>query len=116
MRWSWLLSFLFLSSCLPESDRPPEAITKEVIVTRNSTNNEILLEGKDPDNDPVIFKVTGHPSHGTFLLGDPSDGLSQVLFYTPNSDYIGVDTITYTSTDGLYFSPPATISISVLAE
>jgi hypothetical protein len=116
MRCSWLLSLLVLSSCLPDSDRPPEAIPKEVNVKQNSTNNEILLEGKDPDNDPVIFKVTGHPSHGTFLLGDPSNGLSQVLFYTPNSDYVGVDAITYTSTDGLYFSAPATLSISVQVE
>ena len=112
----YLLCLFLLPSCLPDSDLPPGVIAKEVTVKVNSTNNEILLEGTDPENDPVIFQISGHPTHGTFLLGEPSDGSSQILLYTPNPNYLGADTITYTSNDGLYFSAPALISITVEAQ
>ncbi len=68
----------------------------------------ITLEGNDTDSTtPLTFTVVTSPSGGA-LTGTPP-----ALTYTPNGDFAGKDTFTFTASDGDLSSAPATIQINV---
>ncbi len=72
-----------------------------------NTQLGINLTGSSQCNEPLNFNVASGPSHGT-LNGTPPN-----LVYTPNNNYVGNDSFTFTATDGVLTSSPATISITV---
>jgi len=65
------------------------------------------LAGTDPEGDPLTYTVVTPPSNGT-LSGTAPD-----LTYTPDPDYFGDDSFTFTVNDGESTSEPATVSITV---
>jgi VCBS repeat-containing protein len=71
----------------------------------------ILANDHDPDNDPL--SVTGHtnPSNGTLTLNP--DGS---FIYTPNANFSGTDSFTYTVSDPGGLSDTATVTIIVNGE
>lgn len=74
----------------------------------------------DPDSGPgkeaphpegigdSFLEVLTPPAHGT--LGGLSEGK---VIYTPNKDFRGIDTFTYTGSDGVSDADPATVTIQV---
>lgn len=87
---------------------PPVANAQTVFVTED-TANPITLGGSDPDGDSVTYILLTNPVHGK-LSGDPPN-----LTYTSESNFHGPDSFTFKVHDGTQHSPPATISINVLA-
>ncbi|HXU34381.1 MAG TPA: Ig-like domain-containing protein [Thermoanaerobaculia bacterium] len=79
------------------------------IGTDEDTAVSIHLTGTDADGDPLTFAVTATPTHGT-LSGTAPD-----LVYTPDPDYFGDDSLSFTVNDGQATSAPRTISISVVS-
>jgi hypothetical protein len=73
----------------------------------DSTNNPVTLTGVDPRGDPLTFAVATPPAHGTLSGTQPN------LAYTPNANFFGSDSFTYTASDGTDVSPAATVSITV---
>ena len=69
---------------------------------------DVTLSGSDPDNDPLTY-ATSKPAHGTL----DQTGTGPKLTYTPDDDYSGTDSFTYTANDGTADSQPATVSITV---
>ncbi|MCQ4167703.1 putative Ig domain-containing protein, partial [Tahibacter harae] len=69
----------------------------------------VTLSGSDADNDPLSFRVTTPPQHGS-LSGTPP-----ALTYTPASAFSGSDSFAYVANDSLLDSTPATVSITVTA-
>lgn len=72
-----------------------------------------ILDGdSDPDSpiDPTSIVVTGDPQFGTVDVSDTG-----IATYTPNPDFNGSDSFTYTISDGLLTSNEATVSITVNA-
>jgi hypothetical protein len=67
-----------------------------------------VLDGVDPDDDPLLFAVSTSPVRGT-LTGDPPR-----LRYLPLPDFNGQDSFTFTVTDGELTSPDATVNIAIL--
>ena len=67
----------------------------------------ISLAGNDVDNDPLTFALTGAPANGALTGDAPS------LTYTPNANYNGPDSFTFTATDGELTSMEATVLIDV---
>jgi Tol biopolymer transport system component len=61
-------------------------------------------------NDPLELQIARPPGRGTLSLINPQDNS---LIYTPNANFTGVDTFTYTANDGTTTSPPATVTITV---
>ena len=55
------------------------------------------------------FEVASQPAHGN--LGGLSNGK---VIYTPEKDFKGTDTFTYTGSDGTSNAPPATVTIHVV--
>lgn len=57
---------------------------------------QVALAGSDADSDPLSFSMTGAPTRGAASL-NTSTG---VLTFTPNSNFVGADALTYRVTDG----------------
>jgi len=87
---------------------PPVANAQTIFTTEDTPLN-ITLGGSDPDNDPITYSVLTQPTHGK-LSGDVPN-----LTYTPEANFNGPDSFTFRVNDGFQPSPPATVSISVLA-
>jgi hypothetical protein len=73
-------------------------------------------------NAPIDFKVTafdrdGDPTTLT-LLSSPTNGVLTGTIpnvtYTPNPDFLGLDSFTFKANDGLFDSEPGTITLNVI--
>ncbi len=67
----------------------------------------LRLSARDPDGDPVSYRITEPPAHGT-LTGTPPK-----ITYTATADYVGFDRITFVANDGTRDSYPASIFVNV---
>ena len=90
---------------------PPAANGQSVNTTQN-TPMAITLAGTDPNHLPLTFTIATSPANGALSLLDTNTG---AVTYTPNTDYIGGDSFTFTVNNGQTSSVPATVSISVAA-
>jgi hypothetical protein len=88
------------------SNRPPTAIAQSVTVQEDSSV-AITLSGTDPDGDFLTFRVVTLPVHGTLSGSAPN------LTYTPDPNYFGPDSFTFTVRDPEFESAPATVEITV---
>jgi len=68
----------------------------------------VLSNDTDADGDTLTTTLVSSPANGTLTLN--SNGS---FTYTPNPDFSGIDTFTYTAGDGATNSFPATVSITV---
>ena len=57
---------------------------------------------------PLTASLVDGPTHGTLTLNDNGS-----FTYTPNGNYNGADSFTYTATDGTATSSVATVNITV---
>ncbi len=85
----------------------PVAIAQSV-AAEEDTALPITLSGSDIDGDTLTnFNVTAQPEFGT-LTGSGANRT-----YTPNENYHGPDSFSFTVSDGSLTSAPATVSITV---
>lgn len=84
----------------------PLAFGQDVLAVQN-TPVDIVLDGEDPDEDPLQYEVRDDPVHGTL------SGVAPNLRYTPNEDYAGPDSFTFVVNDGQVDSGLATVAITV---
>ncbi len=89
------------------TNQPPVALPQSVS-TEEDTPVDIVLVGYDLDCDPLTYSIDSGPSYGT-LSGTPPN-----VTYTPEANYSGVDAFTFVVSDGMAFSAPALVSITVL--
>ena len=78
-------------------------------VTIEDTALSITLAGSDADGDAVTFAAATQPANGIL------SGTAPNMVYTPNADFNGTDSFTYTANDGMVDSTPATVTITVVA-
>jgi hypothetical protein len=88
--------------------------TPQSVTACGGTPVAITLAGVDPDTGgcgPTIqgFTVVTEPMHGVL------SGTAPALTYTAAAGYIGLDSFTFTVTDGQCVSAPARVSIVVLS-
>ncbi len=76
--------------------------------TQEEVSIAITLLGEDANANPLTYMVTD-PSNGTVSLN------GAVATYTPNANFNGTDSFTYTANDGTVDSEPATATITVTA-
>jgi VCBS repeat-containing protein len=68
----------------------------------------VLGNDSDPEGSDLMARDGSGPSHGTLTL--EADG---GVTYTPEPDFYGTDSFTYTTWDGVAESDPATVTIEV---
>lgn len=78
------------------------------VVTTKDTAVAITLTGSDANGDPLTYAIATAPAHGT-AAQTTANGVT----YTPTSGYTGSDSFTFTVSDGLLTSTPATVSLTV---
>ncbi len=98
-------SFTFQPSVVLAPTGNPQSVT-----VAEDTAGAITLTGSDPNAPPLPlgFNVSANPAHGTL------SGAAPDLTYTPANGYLGVDSFTYTASNGVETSGPATVSITVV--
>lgn len=91
---------------LDPSDKLPVADALAIKTIKN-TAVDITLTGSDPENAPISFALVDEPLKGGLSGAIPS------LTYTPNVDFTGSDSFSFTTSDGTSTSPKAKVSITV---
>jgi VCBS repeat-containing protein len=94
-------------------NQPPAAANDEYDVNEDQTLVKDAAEGverndSDPDGDALTAWELTPPTNGVLDLR--TDGS---FTYRPNANYNGPDSFTYTVTDGILVSAPATVTITV---
>jgi subtilisin-like proprotein convertase family protein len=79
------------------------------VITNEDTTLGITLIGSDLDSDPLTYRVTTNPIHGSLTGSAPN------LVYTPAINYNGSDNFQFVVNDGKVDSAPATVSINISA-
>lgn len=77
------------------------------VQARANTESEFTLRAKDPESNPLTYRIVKPPLYG-LLAGEPP-----LLRYRPQPDFVGSDRFTFTAHDGEFESDPGTVSISV---
>ncbi|MGV0599578.1 Ig-like domain-containing protein [Mycolicibacterium pulveris] len=90
----------------------PEAVDDFVTVAEDSgaTVIDVLDNDTDLDGDDLSVIAVGSAANGTATL---TDG---VITYTPNADFYGTDSFSYTISDGMGGTATATVTVTVTAE
>ena len=86
----------------------PTAVDDSVTVLEDSENNiiDVLVNDSDPEGDALTITAVGTPQHGTAT----TDG--DVILYTPSPHFFGIDTFSYTISDGTA-TDSATITVTI---
>jgi uncharacterized repeat protein (TIGR02543 family) len=94
-----------------KTDRPPVVQAQSVNASRNLAIT-IALVANDPDGDSITqWQITQKPHSGTATLADSAKGN---IVYTPNTDFVGVDTFAVRAYDGsLWSQASANVIVSV---
>ncbi len=91
------------------TNSPPQANNDSVSVFLNTlTHIHLLGNDVDPDNDTLTISQVGPASHGTAVRANTT-----TVNYTPASNYHGLDSFTYTISDGHGHTASATIFAAV---
>lgn len=92
---------------VPAENHPPQAIEQSAGTKKNTAIN-ITLTANDPDGDTLTYNIESIPMYG--LLSYIS---KDTVTYTPNTDYTGKDSFTFTASDGTVTSNTATVKITI---
>jgi hypothetical protein len=93
---------------LPDGTNYPPVAKADEITTNEDTDAIFNLTGSDVNGDAITFAVDAGPQHGSVVLNGSE------ITYTPDSNYNGLDSITFITSDGSLDSEPATITINIL--
>jgi hypothetical protein len=85
---------------------PPVVANQSVVLAENSFTN-ITLTANDPQGYPLTYTVVTQPAHGTLSGTVPN------LTYTPAANYYGPDSFTFTASNGVTNSSPATVALTI---
>lgn len=97
-------------SVLPSND-PPTA-NQQSVTTKVDKSAAITLSGDDFDSDTLEFSIVTRPNHGNITSGSDFE-TSGKLLYTPRAHFTGMDSFSFTVSDGHVDSPPSTVSINI---
>src|SRR5690606_10705754 len=91
---------------VPVADAQAVATDEDVAVL-------ITLTGSDADGDALSFAIATAPGNGTLSAISPVDGGSAQVTYTPDPDFEGADSFSFTVDDGSAVSTAALVAITV---
>ncbi len=100
---SWGLNLCVIP---PVVNQTPTA-TPQSVATNEDTALPITLTGSDPESQPLTYAIASGPANGAL------SGTAPNVTYTPNANFNGADSFTFTVNDGTNTSTAATVSITV---
>jgi PKD repeat protein len=100
-------------SCVPGANEAPAAVDDEISTDEDTPIDiDVLANDFDADGDALTIVSVTQPANGTVTIISTEQG--QVINYSPDQDWFGVDTFTYTITDGRGGFDTATVTVTVL--
>lgn len=101
-----------LGGSAPVAVNDPAGATDDPLPVQKNTATPInvLANDTDADNDPLTVAAgsVSDPPHGTAAVQ-----ANQTILYTPDTDYVGLDSFTYRAFDGTAVSNLATVRVRV---
>ncbi|MGQ4646911.1 Ig-like domain-containing protein [Lyngbya aestuarii] len=98
-------------------NNPPTAENDSIITDQNTpVNISVLDNDTDIDGDALTITIATSTNNGTVVVNDNGTAIDpndDFVIYTPNQDYIGSDSFTYSVNDGKGGTATATVSIGV---
>jgi cytochrome oxidase Cu insertion factor (SCO1/SenC/PrrC family) len=97
---------------------PPDAVNDYASTQQNTPITiAVLSNDTDPDGDPVRLETFTQGTKGTVTLNNNGtvDKSDDKLVYTPNTNFLGTDSFTYSVSDGKGGTDIATVNLSVLS-
>ncbi|MBB86986.1 MAG: hypothetical protein CMP06_06770 [Xanthomonadales bacterium] len=105
---------LAAQACAPGDVNTPPVAQAISVTTPYETAANITLSGTDADaGDQLSYSLESDPSSGVLSGFDSAGG---AVIYTPEDGFSGADSFTFSVTDGIDSSTPATVSITVEEE
>jgi len=92
----------------PPSGNSPPTANGQAVSTLRDTPVSVLLTASDPEGESLSFSFVTLPANGS-LSGTAPD-----LIYTPDTNYTGADSFSFTVSDGEGTSAPVSVSITVV--
>ncbi|MEW6753871.1 MAG: Ig-like domain-containing protein [Candidatus Latescibacterota bacterium] len=83
------------------------------VTVREDSLLDITLTGSDPAGQPLTFRVVTQPGYADSLRLTGATATSATARYRPAADYNGADGFTFTVSNGLFTSSPASVAVSV---
>jgi len=74
------------------------------------SNYGFLADDTDPDGDPLFATLVGKPANGSLTITTAG-----AFTYVPNASFSGIDSFTYTASDGTNLSAVTTVNLVVVA-
>ncbi|HYG81138.1 MAG TPA: cadherin-like domain-containing protein [Pyrinomonadaceae bacterium] len=95
------------------TNQPPNAVDDAATVAEDSGPNavDVLANDTDPDADALSVTAVTQGANGSVSITGGGTGVS----YTPNPNFFGADSFTYTISDGNSGADTATVNVSVTA-
>lgn len=91
----------------PVNDQAPVAQPQIVPAIDEDTATAITLAGSDADGNPLTFRISTPPAHGTLT------GVPPRVTYRPDNDYTGPDRFLFVADDGRHLSQPAAVDLTI---
>ena len=91
----------------PPVNVAPVADAGSQSLLQNTNAVEITLVASDADGDALTYSISTQPSSGTVTLN------GNIASYTPNTDFSGSDSFSFTANDGSVNSAAASIDLTV---
>ncbi|WP_168219024.1 tandem-95 repeat protein [Limnoglobus roseus] len=93
-----------------QTNRPPTAADDVAAGDEDQIIGiDVLANDTDPDGNLLSALVLTQPAHGSAAVS-ANNGR---VYYTPAANWFGTDTFTYRAFDGLVYSAPATVTVTV---
>ncbi|MGR3378837.1 beta strand repeat-containing protein [Salipiger abyssi] len=99
----------------PVNDAPDAVGDSGTAVTGTATRFDVLDNDGDPDGDTIGLIAVGTATNGTVVIDDngtPGDASDDSLVYTATGGFTGIDSFTYTISDGA-LTDSATVTVTV---
>lgn len=89
----------------------PDAVNDAATVAEDSSGNviDVRANDTDPESNALVVTAVSDPANGTATVG--LDGAN--VIYTPDTDFSGSDSFTYTISDGQGGTDSATVTLTV---
>jgi len=95
-----------------EAINDPPIANHQSAMTRVDRSAFISLTGSDVDSDKLKYAIGKQPENGSLTFGSDFD-TSGKLTYTPNANFTGKDSFTFTLNDGDLNSSPAAVTLNM---
>jgi len=83
---------VYIIEVLPESDNQPPVAVNDTVMTFVNTpiTIPVIINDDEPDGDIVSIEIIDDPVNGTAVINQEGE-----IVYTPNEDFIGIDSLQY---------------------